>query len=278
MDESIKRVANKTHDFTIIINEIFKRNDISARAKGIYAYIMTLPDNWEIHKNELFSHFTEGRDSLNTAFKELIDNGYIKQEITRDEHNCFAPAKYIVYESSVDWKPVTGNPLTGTPDTGNPQLLSTNSLPNTDKQKTNKDSVTNRSKDAKPSDKAMSLSQLLYSLHKENYDGKWNVKDSQIVKWAIDIDKLNRIDGREWDEIERVIRWVKAPGQFWADKIMSGSKLRDKLPTIVAQMKSQKSHNSFAAIHSDVDKDTKSSYIDKMLKQSGYDSQGRLVE
>jgi hypothetical protein len=55
VSETIHRLKNKTGNFTIVLNEVFRRSDLSARAKGIYAYIMTLPDDWSICKQELYT-------------------------------------------------------------------------------------------------------------------------------------------------------------------------------------------------------------------------------
>ena len=131
MSETIRRVTDKTKNFTIVSNECFRRTDISARAKGLYAYMMTLPDDWKIHKSELYSHFTEGRDALDNAFKELISAGYVQYKKTRDDKNKITGHEYTVYESA----PLPGNPLPG-----NPQLLSTDinevlSIPSTDNTK-----------------------------------------------------------------------------------------------------------------------------------------------
>jgi len=51
MQQTIQRIKNKTDNYTIVANEIFQRSDISARAKGIYAYIMTLPPfvEWQMY-------------------------------------------------------------------------------------------------------------------------------------------------------------------------------------------------------------------------------------
>jgi predicted phage replisome organizer len=85
---------------------------------------------------------------------------------------------------------------------------------------------------------ALALAKTLNDLHLSNIDQKAKRADAKtLFRWAEDISKLNRIDGRTWDEIEDVIRWVKTPGQFWAPNIMSGKKLREKFDTIMAQMK-----------------------------------------
>jgi hypothetical protein len=109
--DTIRRVKNKTAGFTIILNEVFRRPDLSARAKGLFAYIMTLPDTWELYREELFTHFTEGRNALDVAFKELRDAGYIERLELRDGRGTFAGYKYVVYESVQD-KPLPGKPQT----------------------------------------------------------------------------------------------------------------------------------------------------------------------
>lgn len=131
MADTIIKVADKTENFTIVSNEAPRRNDMSARAKGIYFYLMTLPKNWEIHKSELYTHFIEGRDALDTAFQELIDKGYIKQEVRR-EKGKFVSFSYTVFEESITGKPVTGKPEVVLPIMENPQLLSTDSSLSTD--------------------------------------------------------------------------------------------------------------------------------------------------
>ena len=133
MNETIVKVANKTENYTIVSNEVPRDNTLSARAKGIYFYIMTLPANWVIHKEEIYSHFTEGRDALDTAWRELINAGYIEKDTIREAGKIVSNT-WIVYESSRitekpnQVKPVTGKPSDGKPVTDNPQLLSTNEL------------------------------------------------------------------------------------------------------------------------------------------------------
>ena len=71
--------------------------------------------------------------------------------------------------------------------------------------------------------KAIELANLMYELHKQ-VDPK--LKSPNIEKWAADIEKINRLDGRSYEDIEKVIRWAKTPGNFWFANIMSGKKLR----------------------------------------------------
>jgi hypothetical protein len=239
MSDTIIKVANKTENFTIVSNEVPKRNDLSARAKGLYFYLMTLPKTWEIHKCEIYEHFTEGRDALDNAFNELMKSGYITQEVKK-EKGKFVSFTYTIYEESTNGKPLTGKPETVLPETENPQLLSTNSLLSTNQLSTNKEESPENP--APVSEKLYSsesyiLADLLSSLHIQNIDQKCKpITPKQNQAWAKDIEMIERIDGRSYQDIEKAIRWIKTPGQFWAPNIMSGSKLREKFPTIWAQM------------------------------------------
>ena len=101
-------------------------------------------------------------------------------------------------------------------------------IPPAEPQKTKINRVT-------PPDKALELAHLLATLHK-NYDSAYAPSEKHIATWATDIDKLNRLDKRSYDDIEQVIRWVKTDGNFWLPNIMSGSKLREKFSVLYVQM------------------------------------------
>ncbi len=60
-----------------------------------------------------------------------------------------------------------------------------------------------------------------------------------ITSWAVDIEKLIRIDQRDYETIKKVIKWCKEEGNFWIPNILSGKKLREKFPTLFAQMVSR---------------------------------------
>lgn len=90
----------KANNFTIICNEVLKNKNLSARAKGIWAYLMTLPDDWQISKLELVKNFTEGRDAFNRAFIELEKAGYIVKERKRIESGLYDGWEYIVNETT----------------------------------------------------------------------------------------------------------------------------------------------------------------------------------
>lgn len=104
-----------------------------------------------------------------------------------------------------------------------------------------------------PESESLHLSHLLCELHKK-YDAGYNPSPKHLEQWAADIEKLHRLDNREYSDIESVIRWVKSDGNFWLSNIMSGSKLREKFPQLFTQMtQSQSIGKGNAIAHSDVD-------------------------
>lgn len=71
----------------MLSNKVIQDPRLSLAAKGLYAYIMALPDNWKLYRKTL--HHTSkdgtkgmknGYTSMNTAFMELVNCGYIEME------------------------------------------------------------------------------------------------------------------------------------------------------------------------------------------------------
>ncbi len=129
--QTIVRVS-KNQNYTVIFNEVARRADLSARCKGLFYYLMTLPDNWQIYQSEICQHFTEGRDAMNKAFKELENAGYIKKKTRHGKDGRLDGWEYTVIESveNLQSTDTLKNRMTEKPHAVNPQLASTDSLAN----------------------------------------------------------------------------------------------------------------------------------------------------
>ena len=97
--------------------------------------------------------------------------------------------------------------------------------------------------------KAIELAELMYSLHKE-IDPK--VKKPNIELWAADIEKINRLDNRSYEDIEKVIRWIKTPGNFWLPNIMSGKKLRIQFARLILEINNVRNRQQKPIIKNDI--------------------------
>jgi len=131
----IKRSKRNT-PFVLINKESLQDRGISWQAKGLLAYLLSLPDDWQILVVDLANRSTNGKDSTGAILNELIKAGYIERQKIKDEKNRFGGYDYTVFDSPKQEtpfteKPFTGNPKTETPFTEKPQLLSNNLTNNT---------------------------------------------------------------------------------------------------------------------------------------------------
>ena len=76
------------------------------------------------------------------------------------------------------------------------------------------------------------LATKLFELIKNN-DPK--AKNPNLSNWACDINKINRIDNRDYNEIENVLIWCQKD-TFWSTNILSASKLRKQFPQLALKM------------------------------------------
>ena len=52
---------------------------LSWKAKGIIAYMLSMPDDWTFYMTELINHSTDGEKSFRSGMKELKDCGYVQR-------------------------------------------------------------------------------------------------------------------------------------------------------------------------------------------------------
>lgn len=108
---TIYRVEHNKN-YTIINNYIAKDKNLSWKAKGIWMYAFSRPDDWEFHLNDLLNQSTDGRESVRTGIKELEENGYLHRVQKRDKGQ-FSNADLIFYETPLKKSlPNSENPST----------------------------------------------------------------------------------------------------------------------------------------------------------------------
>ncbi len=126
---------SKQRDYTVMNNTFLRDDKLSWKAKGLFAYILSLPEDWKIYLNELQTHATDGETSLRSAIKELTDNGYIVQKRLKDDKGRWASYVYQIIEN-----PFVENLNVDNLDMENQVLLNTNNTKYLNKLKTNKSS------------------------------------------------------------------------------------------------------------------------------------------
>lgn len=92
----IIRVA-KNSNYVVMNRTALNDNRLSWKAKGIMAYMLSMPDDWVFHMKELVTHSTDGERAFRAGFKELQDHGYVTRQPVR-EGQRIASWETIVHE------------------------------------------------------------------------------------------------------------------------------------------------------------------------------------
>jgi hypothetical protein len=87
--------AKHASDFFQMNNRPVQDPGLSWAAKGLLAYLLSLPEIWEVHLRVLFSRSTCGRKPTQAALNELIAAGYVVKEQGENKRRT---TRYIVYE------------------------------------------------------------------------------------------------------------------------------------------------------------------------------------
>jgi hypothetical protein len=100
----IRVIKNSRHRFLISDVEIHNRKNISWEARGLHAYLMSKPDNWQVIMSELISAGPAGKDKMRRMLEELEGAGYLLRERIRDQETGQYVATSSFYER-VDLNP-----------------------------------------------------------------------------------------------------------------------------------------------------------------------------
>lgn len=160
---------NKKDNYTIISNSVLKNKNLSLKAKGLYAYMWSLPDDWDYSVAGLVAVLKEGKQAINEALKELEREGYLVRTILR-KGGKFSDMDYILNEFP-QFLPFTDFPQAEKPLTENP--------PQQNKDIT-KEKIT---KDPLPTVKGEKTP--LSSMKKESYREVYDDPENQIIREAL---------------------------------------------------------------------------------------------
>jgi hypothetical protein len=205
--------------FQQIPNWVFE-SDVSATAIKLYLVLRKNGDNkrgtsyWS--RKKLAEQLGTSPNTMDRAKKELIEMGALCQINRKNKDGDWTSNLYHVHTSSVEncqylcspmGRPIpTGGdtPIpTGGEQTNNHIELRTNELSRT------------------YGDEIYAACNLLADLIEANGSKRPVVN----AKWLTDMERLNRIDERSWEQITKAIEWCQAD-DFWRGNIMSPFKLR----------------------------------------------------
>jgi len=87
----------KKDNYTILNNKSLTDARLSWKARGLWAYLMSLPADWEVSVNDLVKRGPDGRDSVYGILKELKSYGYIEHRYQRHNGQIYK-GEYLVFE------------------------------------------------------------------------------------------------------------------------------------------------------------------------------------
>ncbi len=151
---------NKSNPYVIMDKRFLSDTNLSWKAKGILAYLLSKPDDWIIRESDIVAHARDGRDAIRAGLRELVAHRYIWKRQRKGENGQWGSTECLIFEvppaseeelvkrlsqvgidagTPLTENPSTGNPVTAeenpvteNPSTGNPPLLSneyTNATP-----------------------------------------------------------------------------------------------------------------------------------------------------
>ncbi len=95
-----RAIHDKSNPYTVINKSIVFDCRLSLKAKGLWLYAFSRPDDWQFYISEMTQHCTDGPDSIKTCLKELIACGYLFKIQNRGEKGKFQKFEWHFFETS----------------------------------------------------------------------------------------------------------------------------------------------------------------------------------
>ena len=214
---SIKRAPRPKSNFTIIANAVLRDENLSFRARGVLACILSRPDNWKTTAESLARESKEGRSAILTVLKELEQVGYMTRRKYRNDKGQWVWESYVFDTvQSKESEPESNNPPTDNPTSAEPSTEIQPLIEELSKYERKEE------RDTRTYGFEIHLAcNLLADLIESNGSRRPAVND----KWLSDMERLHKIDERSWEQITKAIEWCQAD-DFWRGNILSPAKLR----------------------------------------------------
>jgi hypothetical protein len=133
--KTIFRTIKRENPYVQIDKTVINDPRLSWKAKGLMAFLLSKPDDWEVNVTNLIKQSRDGKDGVYSALKELIRYGYVCRRENRIKGR-FVQVEYLIFENPqmatgsvpdqtrVEMEKVEAEswnePLPGNPDAENP--------------------------------------------------------------------------------------------------------------------------------------------------------------
>lgn len=87
----------------VVMSKVGLHDDrLSWKAKGLLAYMLSMPDDWTFYNDELMKHSPDGSSTFKAAMNELKEYGYVVRRKMKDEKGKFIGWETVVYEQPIE--------------------------------------------------------------------------------------------------------------------------------------------------------------------------------
>jgi hypothetical protein len=242
----VRVVHNRENPYVQLNKEALWNQNLSLKAIGLWARCMSRPDDWSFNVAEMAKSSKEGKRAIYSAIDELLRAGYAirVERVEKDNDGKFSGREvdYIFFEF-----PPTEEEKKKYLDDFNKSFRRSGfgncrNAPLLKKEEETKDRVSPSAlfplvscadatqqarvcsdppKKESPRE-AQELAQKLLSKVLEIHP---KLKAQDLSKWAKELELLNRVDRRPWEEISSMIDWAFEDA-FWVKVIQSPKGLR----------------------------------------------------
>jgi len=165
-------IKKKNFPFTQVSNELLNDKEISLKAKGIYAYMLSKPTDWNFTIKSMSKQLKEGSDAIMNALNELKIKGWLVYNKNTNGSGVYELLYFPNSENPNKAQPKPENPNQGFPNLGKPERIN------------NKDYTSNKD---------------LYK--KEDFLKDWNSIRQSILKKPSHCNRINFTDVNKLNDI-----------------------------------------------------------------------------
>jgi hypothetical protein len=101
--------------YELLDRRLLQDDRLSFRARGLLAYLLSLPDGWQTDSTKLARVAREGRDAIRAALRELEQCGYLIRTRVTDPTTGTWSTEMVVRDTPEDGFPGVGFPGVGFP-------------------------------------------------------------------------------------------------------------------------------------------------------------------
>jgi hypothetical protein len=204
--------------YATIPNQLLNDKSISLKAKGMYAFIQSKPDDWDFSAEKISNQLKEGLPTVQSALKELEQNGYLHRFRFQNDKGYW-DVEYELFEtctipniydnSKIYINPDKENLTLGNPNEENPIPGKPSNISNKDFSKKEDNNYNNNKKERVVKE---SFAEMIFPFkdqlgnEAENFYSYWMESDKKgISRWESE---------KFFDIARRIKTWMSNKSKF----------------------------------------------------------------